>query len=37
MKPESSRTLEDILINEKDENAPFATGALTWLLRSVIR
>lgn len=35
MKPESSQTLEGILIDEKGENAPFATGALTWLLRSV--
>ncbi|GHJ85409.1 hypothetical protein NliqN6_1811 [Naganishia liquefaciens] len=35
MKPESSRTLEEILIKEKVEGAPFATGALTWLLRSL--
>ena len=35
MKPESSRTLEEILIKEKVEGAPFATGALTWLLRLV--
>lgn len=33
--PQTSETLEQILIDEKQENAPFATGALTWLLRSL--
>ncbi|KAJ9125352.1 hypothetical protein QFC22_000312 [Naganishia vaughanmartiniae] len=34
-KPETSQTLEQLLIDEKQENVPFATGALTWLLRSL--
>ncbi|KAJ9109009.1 hypothetical protein QFC21_000335 [Naganishia friedmannii] len=33
--PRTSQTLEQILIDEKQENVPFATGALTWLLRSL--
>jgi hypothetical protein len=32
-KPDESRTLEELLIKEKEEGLPFATGALTWLLR----